>query len=166
MTRVELGARRTTRRASRRLLLPALTLALMVALTACDQVFENSGEVSVSRDGDAVLVAFCDPVEVESVVVDTAHRGWLSNGFVDTAYIANGRASLPEGFVLSTDADVEGLNVELRLDPRLDEANSISVTARTSDPGNFIAVDFSFATGGLPRDSWLRSDGSNGEEPC
>lgn len=113
-----------------------------------------------------MLVAFCDPVEVESVVVDTAHRGWLSNGFVDTAYIANGRASLPEGFVLSTDADVEGLNVELRLDPRLDEANSISVTARTSDPGNFIAVDFSFATGGLPRDSWLRSDGSNGEEPC
>lgn len=144
----------------------SLSLILTVALSGCEQLSENSGDVSVSRDGDAVRVAFCDPIEVDRIVIDTAHRGLVLNGFVDTVYIAKGRASFPEGFVLSTATDVENLSVEVRLDPRLDEANSVSVAARTIEPEDFISVDFNFSTGGLPTDSWLRSDGSTSEEPC
>ena len=138
----------------------------MVTLSACEQLVENHGDVSVSREGDTVRVAFCDAVDVETVLVTTAHRGWGLGGFVETVYIASGFASLPEGFVLSTAKDVEGLDVELSLDPRLDEANSISITADSGEKGQLIAVDFNFPTGALPTDQWLRSDGSTSEEPC
>jgi hypothetical protein len=151
-------------RPPRKLLALGVSLGLVATLCACERLFENSGDVSVSRDGDAVRIAFCEAIDLETVVLDSAHRGL--NGFVETVYIAKGAAKLPAGFVLSTDADVEGMIVELRDDPRLDEANQLSVTATSSTSDELIAVDFNFQTGAVPTDRWLRADGSTSDEPC
>lgn len=153
-------------RTTRRLRIATGFLAVALTLCGCERLVEDIGDVSVSRQGQAVLVAFCDAVEVQTVSVTAAHRGWGGEGFAETFYITKGDASLPEGFVLSTDEEIAGLNVELSLDPRLDEANEISVMADSDKPGQLIQVTFNFAVGTIPTDRWLRSDGSTSDDPC
>ncbi len=151
---------------SRRLGALALSLGLLTGLCSCERIFEDVGHVSLSREGESVRVAFCDALEVDTILVTTAHRGWSAGAFVETVYIAKGKVSFPEGFVLSTQEETDGLDVNLRLDPRLDEANEVSVLASDRDSAPLVSVAFSLPSGGLPTDGWLQLDGSITEEAC
>ena len=139
---------------------------LAMSLCGCETVFENKGNVAVSRVGDEVAVAFCGAVQLDKLLVGTAHRSLIPGGFVETGYVASGQASIPKGFILSTGQEVAGLDVELRLDQRLDDANEVTVIGRTDEQDTPISATFEFPTGALPVDAWLRLDGSTTEDPC
>ena len=150
----------------RRVVACVCLIALTATLSGCEQVLPNTGNVSISRDGDALFITFCDAVSLDKILVETAHRGWGADGFVQTAYIAQVGARVSRGFVLRTDSDVDGVDVTLRSDLRLDEANEISVTGSSDVPGESVSVVFDLDSNALPVEGWLRPDGSVSDEAC
>lgn len=141
----------------------AIGFALVLALTACDSAMVR-GPLSVSRNGDHLMVGICQDIKADSVLGQ--ERNVL--GQWGDFWNGSGQIDLKAGEVLTT----ESLGAELEYaevirDPVTFPARGLLFIIKADgSPGPTISAAFDLGFSQLREGSWLQPDGQFTAEPC
>ncbi len=138
--------------------------AAVLGLTGCDQNMAD-GPAAIQRDGDNLVVAVCEDIQVGSLLIETWAAG--NNTPSETVLEATGSARLPAGFQFSTGRGIDGLVIETRTSPSVDPGANIAVQILDSGSNEGdINATFTIGQTGLSGSLWLQPDGRETDDPC
>jgi hypothetical protein len=146
-----------------RLIASAIAVAAVLALSACDPA-EFPGPVALQLDGKRLLIAVCEPLDVETVHIDwqAQNESWQD------VISGRGSAALGSGDQFASDELPIGVKVvsqsSLPLDPGASYLVSIGgrADAKTVTWESRATLEALLEAG----DRWVQSDGKSTREPC
>lgn len=138
-------------------------LAIVFTLTGCDANL-STGPVSIRQDGSSLLVAVCEAISPDLVLMEVRAPGGEWETF--WRFSGDGRVEIPRGSVLSTDeAHSDPLGSEIHRDPNLYAHGELVVTLGQASPEQK-SIAAAFKLDDLEAGQWLRGDGVTASEPC
>lgn len=142
----------------------AMVGATALLLSGCDQNMAQ-GPATIQRDGDDLILAFCEEIQVGSVLIET----WASGNGTPTLTVldASGSRFVPDRTELTVDELAIGLSVTTQTRPPLNPRDNLAVQLLPADSADQqINATFTIKDEGLSETLWLHPDGRESTDPC
>ncbi len=141
-----------------------LASALLVTVLAGCGALASVDDPLAARLNDGELeIAVCTPWQLTTVLVETRATGFVNAQ--QSVWVAEGRADLAPGDILSSIAPLDGLEATSWTRAQLAPSDELSVTLGGEDDETLEAA-FAVPMSGLPTKGWLQSDGTLTEAAC
>ncbi|MCC7128685.1 MAG: hypothetical protein IT192_07710 [Microbacteriaceae bacterium] len=145
----------------------AICLAgISLLLAGCEQTLARTGDVSISRDGDKLLVAACSPLSIEQFAVSARLISQPFSGPVRVITL-DGEATFDAGQIYTVGDSLQGMKISESNPVDLDDIRDLSVEAASPEPPyNAVFRVWDLDETPLPKVGWLLPDGDISATPC
>lgn len=145
----------------------AICLAgISLLLVGCEPTLARTGEVSLSRNDDSVLIATCSPLSIEQLAVSARLRSQPFSGPVRVITL-DGDATLNAGQIYTVGDSLQGMKISESNQVELDDIRDLSVEAASpTPPHNAVFRVWDLDKTPLPKVGWLLPNGEISTTPC